>query len=151
MPGGNKAIDGKVEGKQFSSDYQPKEKWTEQEALKILNELLDWLKEKTKKSESNNLFVQDFLVIEKDLSPTLFNYLSDKHSSVSRLYKKAKKIQEMKLVKLGLSNKFSATITKFVLTNHHNYRDKIDQKVIDAAPVVQIVDVRGENVHEDER
>lgn len=151
MPGGNKNIDGKVDGKQFSKDYQPAEKWTEEKALEMGQELLDWLDIPTIEGEANNVFIDDFLYIEKGYYTTLFNYLMKKFSSVSSLHKVAKKKQEMKLAKLGLTSKFNPAITKFVLTNHHDYKDKIDQRIIDSAPIVQIVDVRGKEIDEEKR
>ena len=42
----------KVNGKLFSSEYQPPEKWNEERALQLGNDLINWLKEKD--SEGND-------------------------------------------------------------------------------------------------
>ena len=53
-------------------------------------------------------------------------YLTNKYTSFSKLIEKAKKIQELKLIKFGVADELNATMTKFVLTNHHSYTDKTD-------------------------
>ena len=129
MAGGNKNIQPE-DGKQFSSEYQPQEKWTEKKAVQLGEDLIDWLNKKDKDDEDDgNIFFEEFLVIERDLYPTLISYLTEKFSSFSKLISKAKKIQELKLVKYGVFDKLNATMTKFVLTNHHDYSDKTEQKI----------------------
>lgn len=128
MPGGNKNIKPE-DGKQFSKDYQPAEKWTEEKALKVVNELIEWLKEKHITGEfagedKANLFFEEFLYIENDYYPELIAYLSNKFSSFSKLIEKAKKIQEIKLMKFGVLDNLNASMTKFVLINNHNWKDK---------------------------
>ena len=118
MPGGK----GKIrpeDGKQFSSEYQPEEKWTEEEALKVGNDLLVWMKAKP-----TNMFFDEFLYIENDYYSSLINYLSKKYTSFSKLIERAKKIQEIKLKKYGTADKLNAAITKFVLINEHGWCDK---------------------------
>ena len=46
------------EGKQFSSEYQPKEKWTEEKALKLGEDLIEycWLRRNVK------LIIRDYLI-----------------------------------------------------------------------------------------
>jgi hypothetical protein len=126
MAGGNKNIKPE-DGKQFSSEYQPEEKWNEKRALILAQDLIYWLNEKDDDNEDKgNIFFEEFLIIEKDLYPQLIKYLKDKFSSFSKLIEKAKRIQEIKLVKYGVFDKLNATMTKFVLINHHEYRDKKD-------------------------
>lgn len=113
------------DGKQFSKEYQPKEKWTEEKSLKLGNELLEWLTDKTDKDkESKNIFFEQFIVVERKLPVNLVAYLSKKFTSFCELIDRAKKIQELKLVRFGIFDKTNPTMTKFVLTNHHNYSDK---------------------------
>lgn len=107
------------DGKQFSSDYQPEEKWTEEEALKLGNDLIVWMK-----ANSINMFWEEYLVIERDLYEGVISYLCGKFTSFSKLIEKAKKIQEIKLKKYGTADQLNATITKFVLINDHDWRDK---------------------------
>jgi hypothetical protein len=124
MPGGKGNIR-PSDGKQFSSDYQPNEKWTEEKAIKLGEELISWLKEKDDDGEDKgNMFFEEFLVIEKDLYPALIKYLTDKFTSFSKLIEKAHKIQELKLTKYGVGDRLNATMTKFVLINVHGWKDK---------------------------
>lgn len=113
------------DGKQFSSEYQPKEKWTEQKALELGSDLINWLKEKDNDGEDKgHIFFEEFLVIENDYYPELISYLCDKFSSFSNLINKARKIQELKLQKYGVGDRLNATMTKFVLINKHNWKEK---------------------------
>lgn len=124
MPGGNKLIRPN-DGKQFSKDYQPKEKWTEEKALKLGEELIEWLKMKNNDGEDcGNIFYNEFLIIEKDLYEELISYLCKKFSSFLKLINKANKIQEIKLKKYGVGDRLNATMTKFVLINKHGWNDK---------------------------
>lgn len=112
-------------GKQFSSEYQPPQKWTEEKSLQLGNDLINWLKAKDEDgNDKGNIFFEEFLVIEKDLYPDLITYLRDKFSSFSDLLKKAEKIQEIKLAKYGTADRLNASMTKFVLINNHGWRDK---------------------------
>jgi len=116
------------DGKQFSKEYQPKEKWTEQKALQLGNDLIAWLKEENAEGEDKgNIFYEEFLVIERDLYLDLIRYLKDKFTSFYELIEKAKKIQEIKLVKYGVGDRLNATMTKFTLTNNHGWKDRIEQ------------------------
>lgn len=128
MPGGR----GKIrpeDGKQFSSEYQPDEKWTEEEALKLGNELINWLKEKDEDGEDKgNMFFDEFLIMEKNLNEGTITYLCDKFSSFSHLKEQAKKIQEIKLKKYGVEGRLNASMTKFTLMNNHGWTDKSESK-----------------------
>lgn len=124
MPGGKGNINGN-DGKRFSSEYQPKEKWTEQAALELGKELIEWLKEKDEDGEDKgNIFYEEFLVIENDYYPDLVGYLSEKFSSFFDLIKKAEKIQELKLQKYGVGDRLNSSMTKFVLANKHGWKEK---------------------------
>lgn len=115
------------DGKQFSSEYQPKEKWNEQKALELGSDLINWLKEKDNDGEDKgHIFFEEFLVIENDYYPELISYLCDKFSSFSNLINKARKIQELKLQKYGVGDRLNATMTKFVLINKHNWKEKTE-------------------------
>lgn len=129
MPGGKNNIK-PVDGKQFSKDYQPNEKWLEEDALMLANDLLDWLK-----SDDENIFFNDFFYLACDESKykgkiyiDLIDYLPKKFSSFSILLEKARKIQETKLVKYSTFDKLNATMTKFVLMNNHKWTDRAEVK-----------------------
>gem|GEM_PF-2689751 len=124
MPGGNKNIRPE-DGKQFSSTYQPPEKWTEEIALELGNELLDWQKEKDEEgNDKGHIFYEEFFVLVNNYYPELPNYLSGKFSSFLKLIERAKKIQEIKLVKYGVADRLNASMTKFCLINNHGYYNK---------------------------
>lgn len=106
-------------GKQFSKDYQPEEKWTEDSAEKLGLDLIKWLKK-----EEENIFFEEFIYIENDYYPGLIAYLSNKFKSFLKLIGKAKKIQEVKLQKFGTFDKLNASMTKFVLINQHDWENK---------------------------
>ena len=114
MPGGNKNIKPE-DGKQFSSEYQPDEKWTEKRAKQVGLDLIEWMNE-----EDQNLFFEEFLILKNNFYPELIAYLSNKFTSFLKLIERAKKIQEIKLYKFGVGDQLNASMTKFVLINEHN-------------------------------
>jgi len=118
MPGGKGNIK-PSDGKQFSSEYQPEERWTEAVALEVGKALIKWLKEK-----DEHIFFDEFLYIENDYYSSLISYLANKFTSFAKLLERAKKIQEIKLKKFGTADVLNASITKFVLINEHDWKDK---------------------------
>lgn len=134
-------------GKQFSADYLPQEKWTEEMALQIVNDLIIWLNPQyekktkevdtgTKDDEGNpvmktieyevdihadNLFVLAFTVYYPGVTESTIEYLRKKYKSFSDLYKHAKRIQEAKLIDNGAKGNTNPAMTKFILANHHDY------------------------------
>lgn len=127
MPGGNKNIKPE-DGKQFQKGDKAAEIWTEKIALKLGNDLLDWML-----AEDENIFFEEFIFIIADaknyherakIYPELIPYLKNKFSSFLKLIEKAKKLQEVKLNKFGCFDKLNASMTKFMLINHHNYKDR---------------------------
>lgn len=124
MPGGNKNIRPE-DGKQFQEGNKAAEKWTEKKAIQLGNELIDWLKEKDEEDQDKgHIFYEEFLHIVKNFYPELPSYLAGKFSSFFKLLERAKKIQEIKLVKYGVADRLNASMTKFCLINHHGYYDK---------------------------
>ena len=108
----------KINGRLFSKDNQPPEKWTKEKALKLGYDLIEWLKEKDEQgNDKGNIFYEEFLIIEKDLYPELIAYLRNKFPSFLKLIDKADKIQELKLQKYGTADRLNASMTKFVLTS----------------------------------
>lgn len=119
MPGGKGNIKPE-DGKQFSSEHQPKTKWTKDRAMRLGSDLLEWLREKDENGQDKgNIFYEDFLIVENDYYPELIAYLCNKFSSFLKLIEKAKKIQEIKLYKYGVADRLNSTMTKFVLINEH--------------------------------
>jgi hypothetical protein len=114
MPGGKGNIKPE-DGKQFSSEYQPEEKWTEKKAADLGKELISWMN-----SKDQHIFFEEFLILENDYYSELISYLCNKFTSFSKLIDRAKKIQEIKLYKFGVGDELNAAMTKFVLINEHN-------------------------------
>jgi len=114
---------GNEHGKRFSSEYQPPEKWTEENALMVGFKLIDWLREK-----DENIFFKEFLHIKNKYPKKIIPYLSNKFKSFSTLIDDAKNIQEIKLMKYGVLDKLNATMTKLTLINNHKWIDKIETK-----------------------
>lgn len=141
MPGGKGNIKPE-DGKQFSSEYQPEEKWTEAKALQLANDLITW----QKIDGQDNIFWEEFLIIERDLYPSLIAYLEKKFTSFSKLLEKSRKIQELKLQKYGVADTLNAPITKFVLINKHGWHDKteVDQNIKFAEPVTGMKIIKDE-------
>lgn len=126
MPGGKSNIKPE-DGKQFSSEYQPQEKWTEEKALELADDLIDWLNAKDDNGEDKgNMFYEEFLVIERGLYPQLISYLEEKFSSFLKRIRTAEKIQELKLQKYGVGDRLNASMTKFVLANKHGWKERQD-------------------------
>lgn len=97
------------------------EKWTEEEALKVGVELLEWIgtpgpREVTKDGFLTypNMFFTKFLK-ERKLCYSLISDLTKKFDSFSSLIKKCKEIQKDLLMENALNNKTNSTFTMFLL------------------------------------
>lgn len=125
MPGGNKNINGN-DGVRFEKGNKAAEKWTEEIAMRLGNELIEWLGR-----EDENVFFEDFIYLEKhegyprDLYPDLLQNLTKRFSSFKDLIVKAKKIEEIKLKKFSAFNKLNPQICKFLLSAQYGYTEKI--------------------------
>ena len=116
-------------GKQFSSEYQPdKELWTEEEALRLMSDLTDWFGE-----SQTNIFFEEFLFDNPNLGERpgmiyeeLISYLVRKFPSCLIFYNRAKKIQEVRLMKYAAYDKINAGMSKFLLSAKHGLREKSD-------------------------
>lgn len=94
-------------------------KWTEEKILQLGEELISWLK-----ADEDNVWFERFLYEEKDLYPQLIGEMKGKYPKFAELLKKAKKIQENKLVDGTLKHSLNPTMAIFVLKNHYQYTDK---------------------------
>jgi len=94
-------------------------KWTEEKVLELGEELILWLKE-----DEENVWFERFLYEKKNLYPQFISEMRDKYPKFSELLKKAKKIQESKLVDGTLKHSLNPTMAIFVLKNHYQYTDK---------------------------
>lgn len=129
MPGGKGNIRPE-DGKQFSSEYKPAEKWTEDHALRLADDLLKWMK-----AEDENIFFDEFLYLSCDESkypgkiyPDLLGYLGRKFSSFLERLEQARNIEKIKLKKYGAFDKLNASIVKFLLSAEYGLSEKSEQK-----------------------
>ena len=68
------------------------EKWTEEVALALGKELIEWLLNDSSQ-QPTNLFFEEFLYIKQKLHPGTISFLSNKFKSFSKLLEVSKKIQ----------------------------------------------------------
>jgi hypothetical protein len=140
MPGGYKNIKPSDNPKPFTEEYNGRDftKWTEEEIHKVLDELEDWLleekpilndkKEVVTYVDKGNVFYRDFL-FKKKLFSDWITYVQGQYSTVSKRFQYIDSIQEHKLQKLAFEGKGKENITKFILTNKYDWREKADTKV----------------------
>jgi hypothetical protein len=108
------------------------EKWTEEKALKLGNEILKWVSQdpiirSTDQGKlsivSANLFISKYL-IQHNYCHTLTSELAKKYKSFATVLLKIKKLQEIKINSLGLFKLLDPGLVKFNLINHYGYKDK---------------------------
>jgi len=99
-------------------------KWTEEKVIELGNDLIEWLK-----SDDDNIWFERFLYEEKDLYPQFTSEMCDKYPKFAELIKRAKKIQEGKIVDLTFKHSINPTMAIFVLKNHYQYTDKMQQDI----------------------
>jgi hypothetical protein len=124
--GGSPKIDKKNKGGQPGNDNALK--WTEEKALKIAAGLIEWLK------IDDNVFFQDYLVMEHGLYKEIVSYLCTQYGSFLNDIKRAKEIQEIKLQKAGFKGESNPAVTIFLLKYHHKYTDKTQVEVKETHP-----------------
>lgn len=95
-------------------------KWTEEEAIKLLFKAEEWLR------EPQNFQLTYFFTFELGLYPDVCNYLSNKYNSFSKLYAQLRAMCEAKKVMLGLSDKLNPQFLKFDLINNFKWRERIE-------------------------
>lgn len=94
-------------------------KWTEEESLKLANEILTWMNE-----ADFNIYFERFLYEKKSLYPQLISELSEKWPSFSEAIKSVKKLQEVKIADLGLKGQLSQPMAIFWLKHNAGWSDK---------------------------
>ena len=95
------------------------EKWTIENVSKLADELIEWFK------HPENFYAKSFF-LERNLYEDLRYYLRDKFPLFSDILKKAKELQEAKLVESGLLQKTNPAMTIFMLKAKHKFKDKIE-------------------------
>lgn len=109
-------------------------KWTEEKALELAQQLIDWMK-----SEQKNFLMGDFL-IEHDLYADLIADLSGKYPRFAEHIARAREIEAHRIQKFALTNNLNPGMAQWVLAvNHgkHNVqKQELDTKVNFAPPPV---------------
>ncbi len=126
---GNKMVKTGKKGGQIGNKNA--QKWTEDIALKIGDELIRWYDE-----DSTNIFFEQFLR-KRGLYRDLIGYLSRTFPSFLDLIKKAKQVQEERICLLGLTKVLNPAMCIFILKNVHGYRDQQEHE--HAVDVPQII------------
>lgn len=125
----------------FEKGNKAAEKWTEERALALGYELLEWMK------QPMNIFFEEFLIIENDYYAELIAYLSSKFPSFLKVIDRAKKIQELKLQKHATLKDTDTGMTKFILINRHDWKDKSETTFSgeSIAPTINIITPKDEH------
>lgn len=131
----------KVNGVMFEKGNKAAEKWTDEKALALGYELLEWMK------QPMNIFFEEFLIIENDYYAELIAYLSSKFPSFLKVIDRAKKIQELKLQKHATLKDTDTGMTKFILINRHDWKDKSETTFSgeSIAPTINIITPKDEH------
>lgn len=126
MAGGKSNIKPSDNPKPFSKGNKAAEIWTEEKALELGNEMLEWFKR-----EKLNIYFEEFIVEIRDLSPDLPSYLSNKFTTFAELMDKCYAIRKRKLLQYSTFDGANATMAKFDLINNHDMvseKNEVDQK-----------------------
>lgn len=108
------------------------EKWTEAEAIKLADELIDWMCPKLEKDEKTgkisdihaaNIWKLDFLSIVKRLPKDEINVLARKFPSFAKKTELADNIQEAKILKYGSAGKLNPAVSIFTLKVLHGHKE----------------------------
>jgi len=100
-------------------------KWTEEALVKLGLDLLAWMEK-----DESNLFFKEFLT-EQDLFDDMISDHEGDSDNFTELIKKARKIQEVRLAKLGLTSRSGSSMAIFLLKNNHGYSDRMEVKSSD--------------------
>lgn len=106
-------------------------KWTEEAALKLGQELIEWMNE-----AEANFWLKDFL-IEKELYADVIGYLSDKYPRFCDYIARAKEIEASRIQKFALMNQLNTGMAQWVLSVHHDQHNVQKQEITgkDGSPI----------------
>jgi len=99
------------------------EVWTEEIVLEIGRDIIEWMKDKPAHIYFN--VYMDFHC-KHDLSFNFIEQQSKRFDSFRELIKKAKRMQEAKIVQYAGTKIVNPTMGIFFLKNHHGYTDKME-------------------------
>jgi len=113
-------------------------KWTEEVAMALAADMLEWLNEK-----DSNIFFNRFLVQFKNVHPQVISQLTKKYPSFRKVMDMAKEIKRLKLWAGATSGKLHAGMTKFALANHHGEVEKLETTIMnpDGSPILNTLQI----------
>lgn len=98
-------------------------KWTEEKALALALELIEWMK-----YDESNFLMKDFL-IEKDLYADLIADLSHKYPCFAEHIARAKEIEAHRIQKFALTNNLNPGMAQWVLAVNHQKHNVQKQEI----------------------
>jgi hypothetical protein len=111
-------------------------KWSEEKAVKIGKELIEWMEE-----QQQNFWIRDFL-LEHELYGDVVSYLSEKYPPFSEYIARAKEIEASRIQKFAMMNQLNSGMAQWVLSVHHKLQNvqKTETEVKSSQPIVVHVD-----------
>lgn len=91
-------------------------KYTDEYLEKLADALINWI------NKPNSFWLKDF-AIENGFASQQMTVFSERSEKFSEALKRAKDIQESKLVKMGFNKKYNCTMAIFALKNVAGWRD----------------------------
>lgn len=91
-----------------------------EEIEKYFDGLLEWME-----ADDKNIFVKDYFNKERVQEKVIHKWIIEM-PWLEEKYEIAKSIQEVKLLNQGLHKQLDSALTKFVLSAHHDYKEKTE-------------------------
>jgi len=118
----------------------PMTKWTEKKCIEEVTKLYNRFK-----NSEDMVYYKEAVIEEEYCRDDVMVWCNNNRESqeLLRLLKKFSDIHETRLAKRGLTKKHSEWITKMVLSNHHDWKDKREQEVYgkDGEPLNKAISV----------
>jgi len=96
--------------------------FTEKDIEKFADELMEWIQ------HDENYWLKDFC-LEKGLHSSNMHKWAKRSEKFRAAYETCKELQESKMFKGAMSERFNAGMSKFALMNNHGWADKQESKV----------------------
>lgn len=110
------------------------EKYTDEFLENLAKELIEWIE------KNDNFWLGDF-AFQRGFSRQRLSEFEKKNEVFADAYKRAKDMQESKLVRLGLSKKNNSSMAIFALKNVAGWRDKVELSGDADNPLVTKIEV----------
>lgn len=104
------------------------QKFTEEIVYKFLDNIFGWLQE-----HPESVFLEEYYLdpeTDKTVPFGSLRNLYNKWESCEEVRTAIKKILEIRLVKAALTGKYKENMTKFLLINNYDYKDKTEQDIV---------------------